>query len=82
MNTLTSEDFPRLYHAVTQTLLEMTLKGGRDTERDLFGCSGGYRTILSAKTKDQPCPVCGGKIRREAYLGGNVYYCPNCQPLE
>lgn len=82
MNTLTSEEFPRLYHAVTQTLLDMTLKGGRDTERDLLGCRGGYRTILSARTKDQPCPVCGREIQREAYLGGNVYYCPNCQPLE
>ena len=30
---------------------------------------------------EQPCPACGGSIIREAYMGGNVYFCPNCQPI-
>ena len=62
-----------------QPLLEMTFSGGRDTERDLFNCPGGYRTKLSAKTKGAPCPICGNVIVREAFLGGNIYYCPGCQ---
>ncbi|MCL1807979.1 MAG: endonuclease VIII [Oscillospiraceae bacterium] len=71
----------KLFRSVKQTLVDMTLQGGRDTERDLFGCPGGYQTILSAKTLNKPCPVCGGEIKREAYLGGNIYYCPACQPM-
>jgi formamidopyrimidine-DNA glycosylase len=82
MSTLTDKEMSTLFDSVKNTLFEMTAKGGRDTERDLFGCSGGYRTILSAKTIDNPCPVCGGKIVREAYLGGNIYYCPECQKLD
>jgi formamidopyrimidine-DNA glycosylase len=57
----------------------MAAGGGRDTEKDLFGCSGGYRTVLSGKSKDCPCPLCGSIIVRESYLGGNIYYCPTCQ---
>ncbi len=81
MDTLTIEEYEKLYGAVKDTLLAMTVKGGRDTEKDLFGCNGGYKTILSSKTKELPCPVCGGQIKKEAYLGGSVYYCPVCQPL-
>ena len=81
MDTLTVEEYEKLYGAVKDTLLAMTVKGGRDTEKDLFGCNGGYKTILSSKTKELPCPVCGGQIKKEAYLGGSVYYCPVCQPL-
>lgn len=82
MSTLSDDELASLFNSIKSTLFEMTIKGGRDTERDLFGCSGGYRTILSAKTADKPCPVCGGAIIREAYLGGNVYYCPECQKLK
>lgn len=81
VNTLSDADCARLFHSVKDTLLQMTMEGGRDTEKDLLGLAGGYKTLLSAKTKESPCPVCGGEIRREAYLGGNVYFCPVCQPL-
>ena len=30
--------------------------------------------------KDQPCPRCGGKIRRAGVLGYDSFYCPSCQP--
>ena len=71
-----------LYDAVKSVLMEMTRGGGRDTEKDLYGREGGYRTILSRNTLDKPCPVCGGALKREAYLGGNIYFCPGCQPLK
>ena len=69
-----------VYHSVKQVLAAMAQKGGRDTETGLGGQPGGYTTILSKNTWRSPCPVCGGEILRQAYLGGNVYICPACQP--
>ncbi len=57
----------------------MVARGGRATERDLFGSLGGYQIILSKNTVGQPCPGCGAEIKKEAYLGGAVYFCPVCQ---
>lgn len=68
-----------LFNSLKNTLSEMTAGGGRDTQTDLFGDWGGYRTVLSAKTWKNPCPCCGGTIVKESYLGGSVYYCPHCQ---
>lgn len=82
LDTLTRDEKARLFQNIKSTLMEMTALGGRDTEKDLFGNAGGYRTKLSNKTLDKPCPVCGGRIVREAFLGGNVYYCPACQPVK
>jgi len=80
LETLTKPEKDAVYKSVKRTLSHMLAAGGRDTEKDLFGVPCGYKTKLSAKTKDQPCPVCGAPITREAFLGGNVYYCPQCQP--
>jgi formamidopyrimidine-DNA glycosylase len=30
--------------------------------------------------KDQPCPVCGTRIRRVGVLGYDSFFCPKCQP--
>jgi formamidopyrimidine-DNA glycosylase len=76
---LNSEEVDALYRALRDVLRDMTEKGGRDTERDLFWNFGGYKTILSKNTMNDPCPSCGGKIERKSYLGGNVYFCSNCQ---
>lgn len=77
---LSSEQTEALFHSVKTLLQAMTDQGGRDVEKDLFGKAGGYPTQLSSKTYKQPCPVCGGEILRQAYMGGNVYFCPTCQP--
>lgn len=82
LETLSDGELRRIFDSVKKTLSAMTARGGRNTEKDLFGCMGGYRTVLSAKTKEEPCPVCGSVIVREAFLGGNVYYCPECQKIE
>lgn len=60
----------------------MTSEGGRDTQTDLYGNAGGYKTILSAKTWKNPCLRCGSTIIKEAYMGGLVYYCPTCQQIK
>jgi formamidopyrimidine-DNA glycosylase len=69
-----------LLGSVKTTLAQMTAQGGRDVEKDLFGNPGGYATLLSSKALNWPCPKCGGGLVRQAYLGGNVYFCPSCQP--
>lgn len=43
--------------------------------------ASGYKTKLSKNTVDKPCPVCGNIIKKEAYMGGSIYFCPTCQKL-
>ncbi len=81
MASLSEEELNNMFKAVKSVLSEMTASGGRDTEKDLYGCPGGYKTILSKNTVDKPCPVCGTVIRKEAFLGGSIYYCGGCQRL-
>lgn len=70
-----------LFTAIKTTLADMTARGGRDVEADLFGNPGGYATKMSKHTANTPCLTCGSRIRKEAFLGGSIYYCPQCQPL-
>ena len=79
MNTFTETQLIDLFGSIKNTLSEMLAKGGRDTEKDLFGNSGGYRTKLSKNTALSLCPNCGGTIIKENYLGGSIYYCDRCQ---
>jgi formamidopyrimidine-DNA glycosylase len=81
MGDLRGEELDVMYAAVKQVLAVMTMKGGRDTERDLFGQPGGYKTILSKNTVDTACPACGTAICKEPYLGGAIYFCSGCQSL-
>jgi len=74
-------DKVRMFNSVKSTLLQMRNEGGRDTEKDLFNNKGGYETLLSKNTLPHPCRICGSKITRQAFLGGNIYFCPTCQPL-
>ena len=79
LNTLSEVEIDRLYWSVKDTLRAMTEGGGRSTEKDLLGQPGGYRVRLSAETKGTPCPRCGSEIVKEAFLGGSIYTCPECQ---
>ena len=75
-------EMARLYRSVTDTLTDMIDRGGRDTEKDLFGQPGGYKTRLCAGTLSYPCMECGNGMVREAYMGGKIYFCPVCQPKD
>jgi formamidopyrimidine-DNA glycosylase len=79
VDTLTAGEQQALFRSVKGTLAEMSKKGGRDTEKDLYGQDGGYRTKLSRNTVGQPCPTCRRKILKENYMGGAIYFCPGCQ---
>lgn len=77
--SFTEMDKDLLYKSIKSTLKAMILHGGRDTEKDLFGNFGGYITELSKNTVNKSCKVCGSKIIKETYMGGSIYYCPQCQ---
>ena len=80
-STLSDFQKAELFHCLKVTLKSMTDRGGRDTEKDIFGNLGGYKSVLSKNTYSAPCPNCSDTIIKEAYLGGTIYYCPTCQPL-
>ncbi len=82
ISTISDFEKGELFHNIKFNLQSVVDKGGRDTEKDLLGSFGGYKTILSKNTYKDPCPNCGSAIVKEAYLGGSVYYCPSCQPLK
>ena len=77
--SLSEEERQLLYKALCETLQRMSDQGGRDNETDLFGNPGGYKRILGTHAVGKPCPRCGGIIEKAAYLGGAVFYCPDCQ---
>jgi formamidopyrimidine-DNA glycosylase len=78
---LSAKDNEIIFNSIKTTISAMAAQGGRDTELDLFGRPGDYKTILSKNTVNKPCPVCGTIIKKETYLGGNIYYCEKCQRL-
>jgi len=79
VGTMSAADKGTLFESVRNTLAQMVVAGGRDTESDLFGRPGGYATRMSRNTAGQTCAVCGTPILKESYMGGSVYYCPACQ---
>lgn len=81
ISTLDGASRERLFLSAVSVVGSMIENGGRDTEKDIYGESGGYVTRMSKNALSAGCPVCGGEITKEAYLGGSVYYCKKCQPL-
>jgi formamidopyrimidine-DNA glycosylase len=81
MALLEDRELEAVFNAVKAVLAKMAADGGRDTERDLYGCPGGYTTTLSKKTVNKPCPACGTTIKKEPYMGGSIYFCHECQKL-
>jgi len=79
IGSLEEKEKSALYSSVKNTLAEMVENGGRDTEQDIFGYSGNYSTILCKNTVNKPCSICGNIIQKQAYMGGSIYFCPNCQ---
>ena len=79
INTLTNKNKKELLDSLKLILNQMVVGGGRDTEIDLYGSQGGYKTLLSRNTVNKPCLVCGTIIKKAAYMGGSIYFCPTCQ---
>lgn len=81
IKALTDEKKELLFNAVKTVLSDMTRLGGRDTEKDLFGKNGGYKTVMSKNNAGLQCMACGGFIKKESYMGGSIYFCGGCQEL-
>lgn len=81
IGSITETTKRRIYESIVETLGKMTIAGGRNTEKDLFGNKGGYQTMLSKNTVGKPCPYCGNLIQKASYMGGTVYFCPMCQDI-
>ena len=81
VSALAGKEKEILFNSVKTTVSAMAAHGGRDTDLDLFGNPGSYKTILCKNTVNKPCPVCGTAIKKEAYMGGSIYYCEKCQRL-
>ena len=76
---ITPDEIDRL-HANTLRVLDESLNArGSVDEVDFFGKPGGYRRILGAHAKGQPCPKCGQPIQAKSLLGSAAYFCVNCQ---
>jgi len=81
MVSLKEEDFIRIYNSIKKVFPAVIAGGGKDTDKDLYGNFGKYKTHASKNTLGSPCERCGGLVTKEAFLGGAVYYCPQCQPF-
>jgi len=80
LSTLTRDERHGLYRAILETVQQIAAAGGRCDEADLFGRPGGYVRLMDRNAPGRPCPACGGRVEKMAYLGGSCYFCPNCQP--
>ena len=77
--TLTKAQKKKLFDKILKTVKDITKKGGRYDEYDLFGNSGKYVRLMDKNAAGKPCPECGTKIEKIQYLGGACYFCPKCQ---
>jgi formamidopyrimidine-DNA glycosylase len=78
---LSASQVKALHRAVVQTVSKAIRLGGRNDETDLFGNQGKYARVMDKSAAGRPCPECGTRIEKMAYLGGACYYCPACQEL-
>ncbi len=77
VSTLSPHQSLELYHALQNKIKEMIAYGGRNSVKNLLGEYGRYETIMS---KDRiNCSICGTPVKKVAYLGGKVTFCPTCQ---
>jgi formamidopyrimidine-DNA glycosylase len=76
---VTKAEQATLHEAIRATIREAVEAAGRDTERDLYNQPGRYVRIMDSRTAGHPCPECATPIEKASYLGGSVYFCPQCQ---
>jgi formamidopyrimidine-DNA glycosylase len=79
IHDLTQSQRRQLYRAIVKTVDQAIERGGRYDEFDLYGHPGGYLRKMDKNAVGRPCPRCGRKIEKIAYLGGSCYFCPRCQ---
>ncbi len=79
IDDLTKNQRRQLYNAIVKTVKQVIAKGGRYDEYDLYDKPGKYVRLMDKHAVERPCPECGRRIEKMAYLGGACYFCPSCQ---
>ena len=75
--SLSEEQRRKLFDSIRSVIawgIEEVRKAGQPMEVKVRG------HVRVRGRKDEPCPVCGAKIRRAGVLGYDAFYCPRCQP--
>jgi formamidopyrimidine-DNA glycosylase len=78
LRKITQEQHERIYAAMQKVLADACAKGGRTSEKDLFGNNGKYKAMAERKNIGKPCPVCGMVLVKFS-TGGVTAGCENCQ---
>jgi len=83
--SLVASEVVRLHRAVRSTLREAVAHRGsslRDAQYvDLFGAPGAYQQRHRVYGREgEPCPRCGGPVRRISLGGRSTFLCETCQP--
>jgi formamidopyrimidine-DNA glycosylase len=83
--SLSAEEVGRLHRAVRSTLrAAVRLRGSTLSDAryvDLFGAPGDYQSRHRVYGREgQPCPRCGGPVRRISLGGRSTFLCEACQP--
>jgi formamidopyrimidine-DNA glycosylase len=83
--SLSGEEVCRLHRAVRKTLRDAVTHRGsslRDAQYvDLFGAAGDYQNRHRVYGREgEPCPRCGGLVRRMSLGGRSTFFCDMCQP--
>ena len=81
ISTISEKQIQDLFRSIKATFTDMVINNGRNTERDLFGRYGEYRTKMCKNTVGKRCEVCGSTIIKSNYMGGSIYFCSGCQTI-
>lgn len=82
-SSLSTQAARRLLAEVRTVLAKALAEGGTSFDAqyvNVNGQAGYFAHSLNAYGRGgQPCPRCGGLIRREAFMNRSSHYCPRCQ---
>ena len=81
--SLSAQAVARLLAEIRTVLAKALAEGGTSFDAqyvNVNGQAGYFAHSLNAYGRGgQPCPRCGGLIRREAFMNRSSHYCPRCQ---
>lgn len=82
-SVLSAQAAKRLLTEIRTVLAKALAEGGTSFDSqyvNVNGQAGYFAHSLNAYGRGgQPCPRCGGLIRREAFMNRSSHYCPRCQ---
>lgn len=81
--SLTEAEVTALHQAMQQVIALGIELGGTTFDGkyvDIAGLAGQYQTVVRVYGREgQPCPNCGGLIKKEKLAGRGTYFCSECQ---